>query len=434
MINKVNNFEQNSLYKNLKKSVKPLDKFIQSQENLSHTRFIQDTVTNWVPKALFARSIADFGDMSFLEFLESGIFYFAPPLIGEFLLRRKMLPNIMPGKIAKNPHLTDSIENILKNKELQKGGINKRIIAAKTALVAGCICVPVAEYMLSFAKNLFTLKVFKKSNFDNIANLDKTNKEDVEQQKKVERNAKKNLKKGALLSLGGFGAAAVIAAYGHKSDAAQKLFKTILEPADLVTKVFPKIKGSKFDKFLHEYTKLDFDSKDGKLALSKGQLALTAISGLFGYSAAAKDRGKLDFLEVWTRVPLVVFYTIFGSSMFDYAFKKYLIRNNKFPDLIQKISSGDMHIPSRKELPDIAQRIAKNKNLNPQDVMNRLVKEKAFVTAVPYAFALLFMGFSLAAITRLWTQFRYNQQTKKQAGTAQPFVKPSFTAFYNKKV
>ena len=40
MINKVNNFEQNNLYKNLKKSVKPLDKFIQSQENLSHTRFI----------------------------------------------------------------------------------------------------------------------------------------------------------------------------------------------------------------------------------------------------------------------------------------------------------------------------------------------------------------------------------------------------------
>lgn len=93
-----------------------------------------------------------------------------------------------------------------------------------------------------------------------------------------------------------------------------------------------------------------------------------------------------------------------------------------------------MHIPSRKELPDIAQRIAKNKNLNPQDVMNRLVKEKAFVTAVPYAFALLFMGFSLAAITRLWTQVRYNQQTKKYAGKAQPFVKPSFTAFYNKKV
>ena len=27
--------------------------FIKSQENLSSTRFIQDTVTNWVPKALF---------------------------------------------------------------------------------------------------------------------------------------------------------------------------------------------------------------------------------------------------------------------------------------------------------------------------------------------------------------------------------------------
>ena len=409
MINKVNNFEQNTLYKNLKKSVKPLDKFIQSQENLSHTRFIQDTVTNWVPKALFARSVADFGDMSFLEFLESGIFYFAPPLIGEHLLRKKLLPAVIPDKTIKNPALTDSLSSILKNKELQKGGLDKRIIAAKTALVVGCLCVPVAEYMLSFAKNLFTLKVFKKSNFDNIANLDKTNKEDAEQQKKVEQNAKKNLKKGALLSLGGLWASVLIARYGHKSDTAQKLFKTILEPADLVTKLFPKIKNSKFDKFLHEYTKLDFDSKDGKLALSKGQLALTAISGLFGYSAAAKDRGTLDFLEVWTRVPLVVFYTIFGSSLFDYGFKKYLIKNNKYPDLLQKTSAGDIHIPSRKELPEIAQRIAKNKNLNAQDVMNKLVKQKAIITGIPYAFSLLFMGFTLAGITRLWTQYRYNQ-------------------------
>jgi hypothetical protein len=45
--------------------------------------------------------------------------------------------------------------------------------------------------------------------------------------------------------------------------------------------------------------------------LSKGQLATTVIAGVFGYHAAAKDRGKLDELEMLTRVPLVAFYTIF---------------------------------------------------------------------------------------------------------------------------
>ena len=33
---------------------KVLDKFIKSQENLSSTRFIQDTATNWAPKAIFS--------------------------------------------------------------------------------------------------------------------------------------------------------------------------------------------------------------------------------------------------------------------------------------------------------------------------------------------------------------------------------------------
>ena len=49
----------------------------------------------------------------------------------------------------------------------------------------------------------------------------------------------------------------------------------------------------------------------------------------------------------------------------------------------------------------------------PAKELSRLTKEKAFVEAVPYAFSLLFMGFTLSAITRLWTQFRYNHQNKK---------------------
>ena len=68
----------------------------ESQENLSSTRFIQDTATNWAPKAIFSRSKADFAEMSFLEFLESAIFYFASPILGEKLFRNKVFKNLSP--------------------------------------------------------------------------------------------------------------------------------------------------------------------------------------------------------------------------------------------------------------------------------------------------------------------------------------------------
>ena len=73
-----------------KKSTEYLDKFLQSQENLSHTRFIQGTLTNWFPKAVLSRSVVDFSEFTFLEFLESGIFYFAAPFFGQKLFRNKL--------------------------------------------------------------------------------------------------------------------------------------------------------------------------------------------------------------------------------------------------------------------------------------------------------------------------------------------------------
>ena len=88
---KSNNKKSNPSFKNdFRGLAKAADIFIKSQENLSSTRFIQDTATNWAPKAIFSRSKADFAEMSFLEFLESGIFYFASPILGEKLFRNKI--------------------------------------------------------------------------------------------------------------------------------------------------------------------------------------------------------------------------------------------------------------------------------------------------------------------------------------------------------
>lgn len=397
---------------------KILDAFIKSQENLSSTRFIQDTATNWFPKAIFARSKADFAEMSFLEFLESAIFYFASPIIGEHVFRKGAFKAIQDKNIKeKVTNLVPKSIDAIKNNTALKDGLKKQTIATKAGIALACACIPIAEYNLSFAKNLFTLKTFKKSNFDNIANLDKKGHENEEQQKHVEEHSKKQLKKAAIYSAAALAGGLILAKFGAKSNKLQNFSETLLEPGKKISNALHKkgIKKEGLDKFLGDYLKFDFNEEKGKLALSKGQLALTAISGLFGYSKAAEDRGELDKKEVWTRVPLVVFYTIFGSALFDKGFKNILSKNNKFPDLIKKGANGKLQeVPKRVELPKIAENISKIKKTDAALELKRLIKEKAIITGVPYAFSLLFMGFSLSLITRLWTQYRYNKAHKNE--------------------
>ncbi len=417
---KLNNNNNKQSFKgitpNLTGVAKAADIFLKSQENLSSTRFIQDTATNWFPKAIFSRSKADFAEMSFLEFIESAIFYFATPILGEKLFRNSIFKNFQPKNLRStiNEQLPKTIKQITENTALNDE-VKKRAIATKAGILLACIIVPVAEYTLSFAKNLFTLKTFNKSNFNNIANLNKNQneKEDKTQQERVEKNSKHQLKKAAIISAAGVALGAGLALTGHKSDYLQNLSKTILEPGKALAKAVKKagIKSDKLSNILSKFS-LDFANNNGKLALSKGQLALTAILGLFGYSKAAEDRGKLDVAEVWTRVPLVVFYTIFGSELFEKGFTKILEKKKAFPDILKKGTDGTFSIPTRAELSKIAENIAKAKNTSAIKELSRLTKEKAFISAVPYLFSLVFMGFTLSAITRLFTQYRYNKQLK----------------------
>lgn len=396
-------------------STRVLDGFIKSQENLSSTRFIQDTTTNWLPKAALSRSKADFCEFSLLEFAESGLFYFAAPILGEHLYRKGLFKSIQPKNLQ--PTIMENLPKSaaeIKSSGLQAAAKN-RLISTKAGIVLACLAVPVAEYALSFAKNLFTLKVFHLSDFNNVANLNKEQKEDLSQQKKVETHAKHELKKAGILSAAGLGLGMLLAAKGHKSNLSLKFSEALLEPGEHISKGLHKlgIKSKGTDNFLKEYLKLDFDNQNGQLALSKGQLALTSITGLFGYSEAAKDRGKLDFYEVWTRVPLVVLYTIFGSALFDAGFKKLLLKSGKYPELIKKNKDGFIKVPSREELPEIAKNLALKNRTNQEAELKKLIKQKSVIIGVPYLFSLLAMGFSLTAITRVWTKYRYNHLQDK---------------------
>ena len=394
-----------ALFSTLDKSLKPLDSFIKMQENLSGTRFVQDTATNWVPKAVFARSKADLAEMSFLEFGESALFYFAPGLIGEHI-SRKIFSKFAPKNLQKqiNKHIPDSVDTILSNKALAKNGADKHLLPIKAAIVLSCAAIPAAEYALSFAKNLFTLKVFKQ-------------KEDTAQQQRVEKSAKSHIKKAAIVSAASLGTGVLFAALGHKSKAIRSISKVILQPGAQISKGLEKagIKSKKLDSFLRKYINFDFDSSNGKLALSHGQLAATVMAGVVGYNQAAKDRGRLDQLEVMTRLPLVAFYTIFGSSLFEHGFKNILHKKNVFPDLIKKTQDNTLITPTREELPELAKQLAKKNKTNVEDEFAKLIKGKATITAVPFLFSLVFMGFTLAGISRLWTQYRYNKQQKENS-------------------
>lgn len=423
--------------------------FLAMQENLSYTRFFQDTVTNWVPKAVFTRGAADFTEMSFLEFSESALFYFAPALVGEYLSRRVLFSKF-PKKLIKdnfldetpklkatiNKGLAQSVEEIAKNEELVNNGLTKKILPLKAALVLSCVGIPAAEYALSFAKNLLTLKLFKKADFNNVANLNKDQKEDEEFQKKVEKSAKSHIKSAAVVSGLALATSFIFAGLGHKSKALQKISEYILEPGAKIYKGLEKtgIKSKKIENFLKTYVNFDFDSSGDKLALSKGQLAATVISGVFGYHAAAKDRGPLDEKEMLSRVPLVAFYTIFGSSIFDNIFKGILLKRNKFSDLIKKGEDGFENIPKTAQLKELAETIAAKSGKPVEKELKRLTKESAIIQAVPFGFTLAFMGFLLSGINRFWTQQRYNHLHKdnnKVENTFKNFLyeKPKTNAF-----
>lgn len=395
------------------------DKFVKSQENLKVTRFFQDVFTNWVPKAFFTRSLPDFAEMTFLEYTESALFYFAPELLGKFF--RKLFSAFQPEKLrAKvDENILKSAKTLADEAKNDKEGTSKRALTTKAGIILACTAIPAGEYALSFAKNLFTLKVFKKSDFNNIVNLNREQNEDKEQQKRVKNSAYKHIKHAGLLSVGGLGAGFVLAKYGHRSEALQKASSLILQPGAHISSGLDKIGlgSKKLDKFLKKYITPDFDTKDGVLSLSKGQLLVSTVSGFFGYSSAGKDRGKLDQLEVWTRVPIVVFYTVFGSSLFEQAFKHLLAKKNKFPELVKKDGDSIASIPSRSQIKRIAVKLAKQNATDKHVEFNKLIKQKAFIVGVPYAFALVTMGFLLAGISRAWTQYRFNRKKKEDSLT-----------------
>lgn len=405
-----------TLINTLAQPLKSCAKFIYSQEQasgLSTTRFIQDTGTCLLPKAVFARSKADLAENSFLELSESALVYFAPALIGEKIARKAFAKGLT--KEAQKMVATPAAEL------LKKGNADKKVMCAKAAIGLTAMIIPLTEFTLNYFKNLFTLKAFKKADFNNIASLEDS-KEDKKLQDKVEKSAYKNIKKAAVVFAGCLGLGALIAKRGHSSKALHNISELILAPG---TKLFKK--NAKKRDFFNKYFSIDFNGQNGKLALSKGQLTSCVLIGGAGYFGASKDRGKQNFLETLFRYPLVGFYVITGSELFETGFKKLLVKVGKCKETI----SNKLEVPSFEKLQEIAEATAKKKGTQTQKEFSKLAKQKVLISGVPFIFSIGFMGFFVAGISNLFTKFRYEREPKKVSSN--PAI-PAFTRMTTPKV
>ena len=393
---------QVTLFNTLSQPLKAAAKFVNSQEQasgLSTTRFIQDTGTCLVPKATFARSKADLAENAFLELSESALVYFVPALLGENVARKIFSKGL---SVKEKSLVAASASELMK----MNNAASKKVLPVKAAIALTSLFIPLTEFTLNYFKNLFTLKVFKKGDFNNIANLNR-DVEDLKHKQKVKDSAVKNIKRAGLAFGTAIGGAALIAKLGAKSNALQKLSELILAPG---TKLFKN--NEKLKNFFNKYASIDFASQDGKLVLSRGQLTSCVLIGGAGYFGASKDRGKQNFLETLYRYPLVGFYIITGSDLFEKGFKKLLLKAGKCKETIDK----NLETPSFDKLEELAKTLAKQNGTSVNKEFKKLAKQKTLIFGVPFLFSIGFMGFFVAGISNYFTKFRYNQEKQNSAG------------------
>ena len=394
------------LINTLPKPLKPVAKFVRHQEQasgLSTSRFIQDATTCLIPKVVFSRSLADLTENTFLETSEESLMYFVPTILGERVARKIFSKNLSSG--LKKDVGTTGVELLEKGKlnPITKHN-NKKVIPVKAAIALAAMAIPLTEFSLNYIKNLMTLKVFNKSDFKNIASLENST-EDKEHQKKVRKSAKKHIGLAAGLYAVCLGLAGLLATKGKDSKILQNISEFIVAPGTKLFKKSPKAKN-----FFNKYTNMDFNSQNGKLCLSKGQLTSSVLIGGAGYFGASSDRGKENLKETATRFPLVGLYVITGSELVEKGFRKLLYKMGKCKDLIGK----DLNVPRFDDLGSLAQKLAKKRNTTIENEYKSLVKQKVLISGLPYVFSIGVMGFFVAGMTNYFTKKRYENAQKQK--------------------
>ena len=391
---------------NLPRPTKQAAKFFRHNEQaagLSTSRFIQDFSVCLIPKITFARSVADLAENTFLDGSEEVLMYVVPAVLGQKIARpffSKTLSEDLKKEVSKTG--AELIEAAKKNSAIKAS--NTKVIPIKAAIALTAMAIPLTEFCLNYFKNLLTLKVFKTGDFKNIASLE-NNQEDKAQQEKVKKSAIKHIKLAGGIYAGCLGLAGLLATRGKNSKLLQNLSEFIVAPGCKLFKNSPKLKN-----YFNKYHCMDFNSQDGKLVMSKGQLTTCVLIGGCGYFGASADRGKENFKETATRFPLVGAYVITGSEFVEKGFKKLLHKFGKCKDILDK----NLKVPSFDELEEVAKKLASKNKTNAQEEYKKLAKQKIMISGVPFIFSIGVMGFFVSGLTTYFTRKRFQNAQKSQ--------------------
>lgn len=408
------------LIDSLSKKDKLVAKFINLQESeadLSAQRIGQELITNTLPKSIFARSIVDLCDNAFREIFENIIVYLGPKFVGEKVFKKAYSKKLSKG-------LQDTVFTEAKDLLKEEKADKKTLMPIKAAIAVSALSIPLAEYALSYVKNLFTLKMFKQADFNNIANLNKDKVETNEHQEKVKESAKKHIKLTGGLIAGCLAFSALLVTKGKDSKVLNHISEAVLAPG---SKFFKN--NEKYKNFFNKYFGLDFATKEikdkegkvisRKFAISKGQIVASVIAGFFGYTGAAKDRGKQDYKEVLYRFPLVGLYAIVGNELFVKGFNNYMKKSGKCKELFDCQAKNKDKMPKLMELGNFAHELAAKNGTTAKAEFEKLLKQKKILIGVPVLFGFTVMGLFVAACSRYFTQYRYNKDKQAQEMTKQ---------------
>ncbi len=349
----------------------------------SSVLFLQDTLAVWLPKMTAVRSAAEAVESTFLEFVESALFYFSAPILGQHVFS-KLIHKVLPDNDKKSGHhvarqdIAETHARLSKRVNLDKLGkeftrathaTNKqvrKVVGLKAGTIVATMSAMVLEYTLSFAKNLITLKFFNTGDFTDVANLtDNKGKHGADHPTYLK--AKKRVKQGAVAAAGilaaSFGLA--VGATRNKTlfNISRKLvqhfdftfnqaFKRIGQPIGKKLKgLFGKSKGIKTPHYKLSAKNSGGDPKSVRPVFGLGKYQKYAIITLGGIGYLDASRDSLEVKENLFRVWGVIMpYLMFGKDFLTETFRKIAHGERRLPKVLGFLQPGKQSVEQFKSI------------------------------------------------------------------------------------
>ncbi len=386
-----------------------VNKLESGESGFAHTKFLQDTLSVWGTRMVASRSGPENLEITFLEFLESGLVYYGIGFLGTQVFQ-KAFRKMAAGKRLEPDVLKLSLKEIAeKSPNLIRKALPIRLATIIATLGMTCIA---GEYSLLFIKNLLTAKVFNKESFSDVVALSDNPMDDIEQSETVQK-AHRRIAQCLGITTGLVLLATGVARFGGG-------FRSI--------KMLQKLAE-----------KMDFNFKNGKMSLSRSQFLTFMAVSIVAYLDSSRD--DLERKEVATRLAIVMSYLAYGEEMI----KGTLIKafGQRFPELLKADEKGQKVPKNLEELGQEALAYAKSKLQKVLPVeqitekriqdeaakhLKPLLKGKNALFLIPHAIGILGVGLGTALLNRYWTEIRYKADQQVNKINLKPQALPVFPA------